>query len=800
MQRLILLYLLIFSVFSMQAQSITGKIIDESNKAVPYATVILKKATDSTLVKGEITNETGAFIFSDIKNGQYFIQVQYVGYKPAFIENINFTGSEIYLDPISLQNNAAALKEVTVVGEKPFIEKMADKTVVNIENSIIQVNSSILEVMEKLPGVLVDQDGNISLRGKQNVTIMIDGKPASLSGQDLANLLRGMPSANIQKIELITNPSAKFDASGNAGIINIIMKKNRMEGYNGNVSLGYGQGRYPKYNGSVNFNYKKDWFNLYTSYSYSNKLFFNHLMINRKFYDEGVLTTTFDNDNYIVLPFNTHSPRIGMDFYLSEKTTLSVLGSSVITNFNPTADNKSTITNGSGEIIGNYKFTNESDDANYNAEINTQLTHKLDTTGQNITINLDYGRYWNRSNQLFNTIFSDASSNQNVTTSLYNKQLGDLSLYSAKADYTKPFGKTFTFEAGVKSSLVESDKDMQFYNGTSEFDKYDSSRSSHFLYSENINAAYINFNKKFNKVTLQAGLRTEHTKATGKQLLNNEGFERDYIQLFPTVYVDYNFNKNHNINFNVGRRIDRPHYEQMNPFRRLIDANTYGEGNPYLKPQINYIAEVSYAYKNALHLAVNYSYSTDNITSILIQDPITQTTVQTVVNLDETNYYSVNLSYVNKLTKWWRTNTGILAFYSNYNGMVKNYNIDQGTPSFNFNTNNSFIINDGFSVEANFRYSHKNLYGVTTMRSTSNFSLGMQKSILKDKGSLSINMTDIFWNAYPAGVTEFDSVVEHWESERETRVFNINFNYKFGKGKTGRMRRNTGADEEKRRI
>ena len=802
MKNLYLITLITLLSFDSIAQNILGTILDNEKKPVPYATVMLKKSSDSTLYKGEITGDAGDFVFSAVKAGNYFLQIQYIGFETLILKDITVSEEtpELNLGDITLQNTSKELGAVTVEAEKPFIEKLADRTVINIENSIIQTGSSIMEVMEKLPGVIVDQNGNIALRGKQGVIIMIDGKPSTLAGQDLANMLRGMPSGNIQKIELITNPSAKWDASGNAGIINIIMKKNRMEGYNGSVSLTYGQGRYPKYSGAVNFNYKKDWFNLFFNYSYSRRLSFNHLMINRKFYENDTIRTTFINDNYLIYPFNTHAPRLGMDFRLSDKTSLSVLGAVVTSTFKPTADNTSHVYDQDHELIGSYIFTNRSDDEYNNAEINTQITHRLDTLGQEITLNLDYGRYLGNSDQFFTTIFTDEINSTENTTYLTSHQIGALSLYSAKADYTKPFPKKITFESGLKSSLVESDKDMQFFSKVNEDNIFDSARSSHFLYSENINAAYVNFNKKFEKWTVQAGLRAEHTYAKGKQLLNDKGFDRNYVQLFPTIYLDYKFNKDHNVNANIGRRINRPHYEQMNPFRRLIDANTYGEGNPYLLPQITYVTELSYAYKNALHLAVGYHQSRDNIMSVLIQDAATQTTIQTVVNIDRYDYYSFNLSYANRLTKWWKTNTSVLTYLGNYAGTVRDFTIDQGTPSFYVSTNNSFTIIDGFSMEANLHYNHRALYGVTLMKSTYNFSLGLQKSVLKKQGTLTLNMSDIFWKAWPSGVTEFGTVIEHWASERETRVLNVSFSYKFGKGQTGRMRRSTGADEEKRRM
>ncbi|MCW3083607.1 MAG: TonB-dependent receptor [Bacteroidetes bacterium] len=806
MKKLILFVLILLSAHIGAARangsSIKGVLRDEQNAPIPFATVILKNSSDSVLYKGEISNEKGEFNFENVKQGNYFLQVQMTGYQKFTKLNINIpeNSEAIDLGTIIVPPSSKDLQAVTIQGEKPFIEHQVDRTVVNIENSIVQTNSSILEVMEKLPGVLVDQDGNVSLKGKQGVIIMIDGKPSALSGQDLANMLRGMSSSNIQKIEIITNPSAKYDAAGNAGIINIVMKKNKLEGFTGNVSTGFGQGRYSKYNAALSLNYKKNWFNLFFNYSYSNRKGFNNLVLNRKFYEGDTLNTVFQTNDYIIFPFNTHTPRLGADIYLSKKTTLSLLGTSVINSFNPSANNHTDITDGHNNRVSSYDFINDSKDNFYNYAFNAELTHQIDTAGQEISVDLDYAKYWNTTNQLFTTTSRNAADSIMDRTYLVGKQDGALYLYSIKADYSKPLKKNARFEAGVKSSYVNSDNNMQFLNRINNVDYFDTARSSHFLYSENINAAYLNYKKEFKKISLQLGVRAEHTAAHGKQVLDGQTFNRNYVQVFPTAFVDYKLNANNDINLSLGRRIDRPGYEQMNPFRRLIDATTYSEGNPYLLPQLTYNSELTYSYKNVFFITAAYSLTTNNITEVLIQDSQTRTTIQSTVNLNRFNYGSLNISYSKRLTPWWTTNTSILSYYGIYTGTINNYQINKGTPSFYVNTSNSFSIKDGLSAECSFEYNYKNLYGVTLVKTSYNLTIGVQKSVLKKRGSITLNVTDILWKAYPSGDTQFGNVNEEWTAIRDTRVVNLNFSYKFGKGQGARMRRNTGADDEKNRI
>jgi hypothetical protein len=782
--------------------TLKGVITDPNNIPQPFATVLLKSSVDSTLYKGEITNEKGQFLFENLKEGDFYLFIQIVGYERKMINSIHISYTDPVVDLGTIKMNAGSkdLATVNVTAEKPFIEQQVDKTVVNIENSIIQNGSSIMEVMEKLPGIMVDQNDKISLRGKQGVIIMIDGRPTGMSGTDLATMLKGIPSSNIQKIEIITNPSAKYDAAGNAGIINIVMKKNKREGFNGSVSTGYGQGRYSKYNGSLSLNYKNKNYNFFLNYSYANRLGFNNLTIDRKFYGGDTTNTIYRTENYIHYPTESHSPRVGIDFYLSPKTTLSLLGSGGATRFRPKAVDHTTILDGKENVLYSYDFISNSADNWYNYSGNAELKHQFDSTGQEITLDLDYAKYWNTTNQSFLTTYYNGDGSFMSGEDLLNEQQSVLSLYSLKADYSKPLKKEYSFDAGLKTSYVSSDNNILFYSLLNNEETFDSSRSSHFLYSENINAAYLNLKKNYKKFSYQLGLRSEQTIAVGKQLMNSRTFNRSYIQLFPTAYLEFKPSEKHNFNLNLGRRIDRPAYEQMNPYRSLINATTYSEGNPYLLPQLTYNTELSYSFNNVFFAQFTYSITSDNITDVLIQDSETQTTSQTVVNLNQLNFYSVNLTYSKKLTKWWSTNTSLLTYYGVYSGRIKNNYINQGTPSIYLSTNNSFFIIDGLSAELSFRYNHKALNGITTELTTYNLSAGIQKTVLKKRGTITVNMSDILWTAYPSGVTEFDNVREDWTAKRDTRVLNISFTYKFGKGKSARMRRNTGADDEKGRI
>jgi iron complex outermembrane receptor protein len=803
---LFIIFLLLIPLLKIQAQGtgntvVKGSVLNEMQAPVPYATILLKRAADSSLYKGELTTENGLFVFDPVSDGSYLLEISLVGYekiiKPV---NINAAAHEINLGNIRLTVSSKTLKTVTVEAQKPFIERLPDRMIVNIENSSIHTGSSVIEVMEKLPGVKVNQDGTVSLKGKAGLIVSMDGKPTVLSGQDLANMLRGMTSENIQKIEIISNPSAKFDAAGNAGIINIITKRNKKEGINGNVTAGYGQGRYEKYNAGFNLSLKQDWYNISLGYSFSHRKSFSNLTLTRNFFKNEVIDTSFKTDNYTVSGFNTHNPRLGGDFYLSPNTTLSVSGSALINEIDANTKSRTDIYDGKAHKVSAYDFTNNTQVnwSNYNA--NMQLHHTFDTSGKDLSAELYFIEFTNNSDQQLLNILKDLQENPIDRSLLIGDQGGDLKIYVAKADYIHPLRHNMKLEIGWKSSYVSSNSDNKFFQQLPDSLAFDSSLSNHFIYKENINAAYLNFHKDFTQLSVQLGLRLEQTHADGEQRLSGVSFTRNYVQLFPSAFFDYKFNEMHDLNLSVGRRIDRPAYPQLNPYRSVIDATTYAEGNPELRPQYTYNTELTYGWDNSLFVTLGFSTTSDNITNVLTQDATTKKTLLTFANLARFNYYNINIVYSKKLFKWWTTNTSLLGYYGKYSGTTIGYAINDGIPSFQFNTSNSFAIKKGLSVECSFLYAHRSLDAFNIMKPTENFSIGMQKSILSNRGAITLNVRDIFWGSYPRGTTVFKNVEEQWISKRDSRVLNLTFSYRFGKGELRRAKPSTGADDEKNRA
>jgi iron complex outermembrane recepter protein len=789
--------------FGQDRGKITVVIVNDKQAAMENATVELLKAKDSLLVKAAVTDAVGVAEFEQVPWNSYLVRVTMVNHNPVFSSPFNLSAetSNMRLPAITLLPKAAStMREVTVTARKPFIQKLADRIVVNVDNSVVNAGSSAFEVLERAPGVLIDPNDNISLRGRQGVIIMIDGKITPMSGTDLVNFLRGLPSNSIERIDIITNPSAKYDAAGNSGIIDIRMKKDQRLGANGTFTAGYGQGIYPKANTGTTFNYRNKKLNVFGNYNYAYRLGLNHLFLKRDFYENGHFDGAYDQDNFMKFPVNNHTARLGADFFPGKKTIFGFVVNSSFTNLNRTNLNQSMVIDADKNPESKF-VTNAREKGRFrNVVGNINFKHSFDSTGKEITADADYGVFNNVN--LSNFITGFYTLNDIPTEPEYRlngDQRGRISLATVKADYVHPLKKGAKIEAGFKTSFVETDNNVVFYDISNAVPEYDSSKSNHFVYKENNHALYINFNKEFKSWSLMAGLRAEQTNIKGDQLATNMDFDSSYLQIFPSVFLNYKLSPDKTIGVSVSRRIDRPNYSQLNPFRFFLDPSTYSSGNPGLRPQLTWSYELSYTLKQ-LNFTLGYSRTKQNFT-VVIRPSETEdkVTVQIPVNLATFDYYGLTVSAPIRFTKWWNSINNVNVFYGHYSGNLANTQLDNGTPATNLSTNNSFTFKKGWSAELNVNVNSGGRYGFMVMDPQWQLGVGVQKSIMKNKATVRFNITDIFWTGLPRAVVEFSNYIEHWHAQRETRVANLSFTYRFGRNTVAAARRRTTASEEERR-
>ncbi len=825
--RLISFAALLLLTFWSQAQnaSIKGNITDKNGKIVEFATVTILQSKDSSLVKGALADANGNFELEKIKFGSYILGITQVGFTKYFspMFNLNEATRSINFKQIQITEAIKNLSEVKVVALKPFIEQQIDRTVVNVENSIVSAGSTALEVLEKSPGVTVDQDGKISLKGKQNVLVYLDDKPTYMSQTDLANLLRNMQAGQLEKIEIMTTPPAKYDAAGNAGIINIKTKKNQNMGLNGSVNGGFGYGldtKLPKKSGGINLNYRQGKWNLFGSANANDRKSFRTQEISRNFYRNAEKISSFNqvadnnqNSNYL-------GYKIGADYFAFKKTTMGVLF-----NFNggewgqPNGVNTAQILSKTN-ILDSTSITKNFEKrawGNYSANFN--IKHSFDSTGREISADIDFAHFDSDHDQRFRTnkYFGNEIKKPIFTRNENGMSISDINISSLKIDFVKPLLKSKAkLEIGAKTSFVTSDNDMKFWflDKTEANAVIDPFRTRDFQYTENINAAYLNYSKEFKPISVQLGLRAENTIGEGI-LLGKELLNRNYTNLFPTAYFRKALNKKNSLGFSLARRIDRPSYEDLNPFLFFLDPYTYQRGNEKLRPEFTNSAELSHTFMDAITTTLNYSITKDKMSEILEQDNELKTTSVTRYNIGEVRNMGIALSAPTPIKKWWNGNIYLNLFQKHYLADIPRnaYNeygetintiyqrLDVKAVSFQANIQQNITLPKDFTMEISGWYQAPNIEGQMRMKAMGQVNFGLRKKVLKGKGNLSLNINDIFWTQKFRGTFQFNDIDVKVLSKWESRVARINFSYRFGNTKVQAARqRQTGLEDEKGRV
>jgi outer membrane receptor protein involved in Fe transport len=799
---------LVFAVSKAQTDNaigeISGKVLDEAKKAFPYATISLLNAKDSVAVKGTLTADNGTYVLNNIKEGNYLVAIYVIGYKKVIRGPFLITAQKTAynLGNIQLVMDSKQLKGVEIVKQKPLVERQIDKTVINVENSVLATGNTALEILQKSPGVTVDKDGKISLKGKQGVTVMLDGKPTYLSSEQLANLLRSTEGNAIQSIELITNPSAKYDAAGNSGIINIKLKKNRNYGTNGSVIAGAGYGNYYKSNGGFTLNHREKKFNVFGNYDISRNKGFgstdimrvNNTSVNQTFFNQ-----TADNDRY-----RTNSNfKGGLDYFINDNNTIGFAFNGYDARGNTDADVLTLIGDQLLKTDSSVAATNPSKYRYTGITYNLNYKGTLDTLGQEISFDADYSQYKGHENNDFNNIYLNAVLQPSKAAYIFrNSTPSQTTIWSGKADYSYPINKEMKLEMGLKSSYVKTDNNYIFENFLNSAWQNDVTRSNQFLYNENINAVYANVNRKFKTTSIQVGLRAEQTNSKGNSITEQKIVNRHYLNLFPSVFINQELSKNNEMGMSYSRRIDRPDYGSLNPFISYLDLYSYRFGNPFLKPQYTNAFELSYSFKKTLNVTLGYSHTKDVISDVLLTDTAKKTIFISNQNLATQDSYNLNMSYPLAITKWWSTTNNLNTFYNKFKTPnLLGVPFESGKLAFNFNSNQTIKLNSNTNFEMSGYYQSKQVYGTIMIAPQYSIDLGLSKNFLDKKLNLKFAANDVF-NMQRAKITSAIPsqkyvVRETWESQ----VFRLTCTYRFGSNEIKAAREHSGsADAESKRV
>ncbi|OON70119.1 TonB-dependent receptor [Hymenobacter sp. CRA2] len=805
--------------YSSQAQApaaVSGAVRSAAGAPIDYATVTLHRAKDSTVVKTEFSDDKGQFTFESAPGGQYVVSASQVGFGRQWSRPFEVAGEKVVLPALTLAASAATqLKEVQVVGQKPVFERLADRTVVNVEGSPLSAGNTSLDVLRRSPGVTVDNNDNLALRGRQGLLVLIDGKRQPMTGTELADYLRGLPADQVKSIELITNPPAKYDAQGGAGIIAINLKKDQKLGTNGSINASYGYGRYGKLTTGVSLNHRRKNLNVFGTYTFADRRNWSALTINRDFFRQAdaakLYTGRSYQDNSSVGHGRSHSWKLGLDYNLSERTVMGVVANGLALDTDSKGSNDSEIfaprrlNPAEDSLTSRFHSDNRRNGTLPNYSLNANFRHTFQDSlgGHELTADADYARYDARRTQLLDTRFSyPAPALDRLTSDQHNL----LTIQSVKTDYTSPLSKTARLEAGGKISWVKADNDLLFQvpvtPGNVEVLQRDPNRSNRFRYDENIIAGYVSLNKTLPQWTLQAGLRGEQTNAIGKPEADSGRFNRHYFQFFPSAAAKHTFSDKHETSLSLSRRIDRPSYGQLNPFRSYIDASTYGAGNPNLRPQTSYNVELTHTFRQKYSVGLSYAVTRNPIVgTVQPEAPNSRIVKSTTENLDYQYNYALTLTAPVELAKWWSVYNNGVFYYSRFVGNLVGTRLNAGRPAFNLSSNSTFVLGHDWKADLNATYQSAERYAYFLSRPQGQVSVGVQKGLWHNKATVKLNVTDVFFTNKNRSTVSFDTYTERFFQRYESRVATLSLNYRFGNDKVApTKRRGSGAEDEKRRA
>lgn len=775
-----------------------GNIIDENDQPVAFASASLITAKDSILVKGSLTDDLGKYIIEQVQPGKYRILASYIGYSSIYSDvfELKPDNQNATVD-IKFKNKGIVLDETVITAKRPFLEQKSDRLVVNVASSAVAAGGTAMEILQKVPGVVVTQD-RVTLGGSQNLQIWIDGKPSPYT--DMNAVLRDMPGDQIEKIELITQPGAQFDAAGGP-IINIVLKRNADLGFKGNVAMtvgGYrvdqsdvngGDNDYYRVNPSVNATYRSGKINLAGNASYNQGTYFSAFIVDRFISKEVYKGKNLDETKY-----NFRNVRFGADYFATEKATFG--GVFRMWGRDGLGDglNKTQVYNQLETVLLTSFITeNHSDSKRSGIFANTYYKYEFDRkTGRSFNIDMDYNRFNTRNiNNL--TIYNESSS---AFASLSTQDVDQpVNIYVAKADYKHPFDSTFKIETGLKSSFASVDNDLNFYRNNTRIDK----ESNQFLYDENINAAYVNINKTIGKIELNGGLRTEQTVVSGKSL-DSLVLDRNYIQLFPSASALYRLNSHMAVQSSYSRRVNRPGFQQQNPFTYFIDSLTYTRGNPTLRPEIINTAQLNLTYDGQPFVGIAY-YKTDDV--IIENAPKLEgtRTFTTAENLAQQKRVEIQLNFPIKLGKIIDGFGGNQAIYNSYNASYQGLEYKASRWHWLAYWQINAKLPKDFRMEFGGFYLTKFLEEFLTIDNISGVNIGISKTFADKKGRIAMSFNDVFYKQNSNASIDFSDVRVNFFQRNFTRQLRLTASYQFGNTKMKNLgNRSSASESESSRI
>ncbi len=799
---------LFFLTHRTQAQTtIKGKLFSSDNQVALFATVALIKAADSSLVKGIYTDEQGLYAFENIKVGDYLVKAMAVGMGKTISERFSIIEGqkEFVVSDITFKQSSVTLEAVEVIAVKPLIEFKNGVTVLNVDNTALAAGNTAYDILKRAPGVTVDNNENISLQGKQGVKIMIDGRLQQLSPEQLASMLKSIGSEGIDKIEVMKNPSSKYDAEGTSGIIQIKTKKAKLLGFDGRVLVGVNKGELFGENAGAALNYKAEKYSLFSNVNVSNRDRLKTVSLNRKI-GNGADQVIFDQLGKETRNNQNMDFKVGADWYVSNRTTIGLVVDGVGTLIYNATDSKTTI-GGNNNLGFNHLNSSAQSPENWtNINYNLNGIHKLDSNGTQLEASFDFTNYHNKNDNAYTNRFYDVNNlevNTNVMEpNIYNNNtLSDIVIFTGKVDFTNKWTKKLNMESGLKYSNVDTKNSLLFErkdNATATFYN-DTKFSNQFQYTEFVSAGYVNLQREIPHGSIQIGLRGEHTNAKGNNITLDSTIKRDYFQLFPNISFDYGKSEKHKFQLSYSRRINRPDYFQLNPFTNYLDQYTSSEGNPFLSPEISHNASFTYILMQFLYHTISYQRTNNVIQQYTVQDDATRETKQVVRNITASNNYAYDVFAYFPIKKWWIAQLNVTGWYTDFEGNINGASFKKGRPAWQANFSNEIVLPKNYTFELSGNYQAPMLWGIYQLKSQSSVDIGIKKTFFGNKLSLKLAASDIFYMQKTRVNVQFDNQDFRFIEANDTRRVRFTLTYNFGNTKF-KMRDSKGNEAEKNRL
>jgi len=781
---------------------ISGRVADEKGEFLPFANVALMDAKSGALLTGAVSAEDGTFLIESALSGEVRLMVSSIGFETFQSEPFEIKpGLNKDFGIIQIKEEANSLSEVTIRATRPEIIVEADKTTVNIEGTVMAEGNTALDVISRSPGVYVDENNNIVLNGRSGVLVMINDRQTYMSANDLASFLRSMPADNIKSIEIINNPSSRFDAEGGAGVINIVLKKNNIDGIFGNAHVGGMYNGIYGPNAGVSVNVKKGKWTNQASLNYNEFNFLNELDIERNFQlDQGI--SNFQQRSDIGMYNRSFFFNGASDYEFNKNHSVGFNVQASQYNGEDLGKSLTEINNPGTEDLFFLRSNNDSDSHNKRLFGNFHYVGILDSLGTKLTSDIDFTKMVSSSTSLLsNSNWINEDENLSARDFILTLNDMDYSIFTAKVDFIRPLGKGRVLEAGLKGSWVKSDNNLDLSRAIEEEPFQPDPNSNRFIYEENVLAAYTSYKSKFSeKVSFQAGLRTEYSDITGTSVTLDQINKQRYIDFFPSLYVQQKVNKDYQIIYNANRRISRPNYRLLNPFIYYIDPLTTEVGNPHLRPQYAHNFEMNHVLKGAYQFTLGYSMTTDVFQQIFTQDEESRTTTTFTDNLDKSHVFNVRAMIPVEIRPWWNTSNMLQLTNSKWKSMIGDALLDVSQTSFMIRSQHTMNLPGGFKAELMGMYIGPAQYGQATIKGFGWVDAGVTKSFMKEKLTLTVNGTDLFATQIIRADVQFDKIDTQFRQYRSTQGVRFTLRYKFARGESFRVASRSGSTEERDRL